>query len=463
MAQIAICLSQRGYKVSGSDKEFYEPMGGLLKSSAVELKQGYSENNLAPHMALVVIGNAVTKDNPEVVALSRLQLRYTCFPQLLYDLAIAGRHSIVVAGTHGKTSTTALTAHLLEQTNYTPSFFVGGVPLNFGTGLKIGATNFSVVEGDEYDSVFFAKVPKFTFYRPDTCVLTSIEFDHADIYPNLDAIKVEFTKLVLGMKKNGLLVCCADCPNIRSLLPEWRSKASCQIVTYGKDSDADYCLISTQPNGRMQSLSIAHSKLGKVAFSLSMIGEHNGLNATGVFAALSERGVEQAKLLPRFATFLGTKRRQELRIDSSKLTLIDDFAHHPTAVRETIRAVKAAFRSSELIAVFEPRSNTSRRKVFQDEYVSAFGSATQVILSDVPQRESDKGLDLLDVPSLASEIQKSGVPTRCLKDPDTILKYLESEIESRSASHRVILVMSNGGFGGLVDRLEHVLRIHIKN
>lgn len=449
MAPLAIQLQQLGYKVSGSDKEFYEPMGGLLKKSAVALNNGYNETNLSSDLALVIIGNTVSRDNVEVQAVEKLGLAYSCFPQLLYDLGISGRHSIVVAGTHGKTTTTALCAHTLEQLEAKPSFFVGGIPLDFGIGLRISAGSYAVVEGDEYDSAFFAKVPKFSFYKPKTCIITSIEYDHADIYPNLDAIKNEFTKLVLSMPQDGLVVCCNDDAVIKELLPTWRKQAKAKFLSYGQSLSSDFCLVSNSSVDGKQRVKVKSNTFGEFEYTLALIGTHNVSNSLAILAALTECGFDRVKIAQAFSSFHGTKRRQEIRFNKNGITLIDDFAHHPTAVNVTLAAVKAAYPGRRVVAVFEPRSNTSRRKVFQRDYINAFSHAAQVILSDVPKRASDAGLDLLDVSTLAKGISDAGVPAKCLKDADAIATSLL--IDTKPGD--VILVMSNGGFGGLVEKL----------
>ena len=371
MAQLALELARRGYRVSGSDKEFYEPMGSLLRSSSIELFHGYSARNIPTDVSLVVIGNALSYENEEVQEVERSGSAYSFFPKLLHDITIQGRHSIVVSGTHGKSTTSALIAWLLTELRCDPSFFVGAVIPDLPTSLHVGSGSFCVTEGDEYDSAFFAKVPKFTFYKPNTLIVTAVEYDHADIYSSLAEIEEQFTNLVLGLPPDALALCCVDDPNVARLVSIWRAAARCRITTYGTSPDAEVRIAAISTVGRLQRVTVQFAEGEPLSFDLAIPGKHNARNATAALLACKVNNLELRRvgeLMPRFA---GARRRQEMRYDGA-VTLIDDFAHHPTAVRETIQAIRESYPDRRLWAVFEPRSNTSRRKVFEREYAEAF-------------------------------------------------------------------------------------------
>lgn len=453
MAQMACALAEAGYRVSGSDKDFYEPMGSLLKTSRVELLRGFRAENVPLDAELVVIGNVVSYGHPEVEVVERRQLPYTLFPRLLFELLIEGRHSCVVSGTHGKTTTSAMLAHVLCRAGLAPGYFIGGASRNFSRSLLPGTGGFSVVEGDEYDSAFFAKVPKFSFYRPRTLIVTSVEYDHADIYPSLEKINEEFTRLVLSVPGNGWAICCTAGSNLAGLVQEWRGKSSCRIVTYGFSAEADYRIAVHSCRGLSQTVRLEFEGSNTVEFQLPLAGEYNALNAAAVLAAAHSCGVAPARSAEFLSDFQGVKRRQEIRCDCGGVTLIEDFAHHPTAVRETLKAVREAFPGRRLLAAFEPRSNTSRRKVFQQDYVQAFSAADVVLLCDVPLRDGEAREQLLDVSVLAREIGGAGPLCAVLPDAAAIERHLLDGLKSGD----VVIVMSNGSFGGLIEKLMNSL------
>ena len=449
MAQMAILLVRRGFIVSGSDKEFYEPMGGLLKRSSVALHQGYAAQNIPADVALVVIGNAVSVGNPEVAAVAERKLRYSLFPKVLAELVIAGKHSIVVAGTHGKSTTSALAAVTLSELGTQPGYFIGGVALDLPSSLDSGVGKFSVVEGDEYDSAFFAKVPKFRFYQPDSLIITSIEFDHADIYPDLEAIKREFSWIVNSMTATGKVICCVDCPTVRELAQQWKNSARAKIISYGSQADADYRLYQRSVAKQLQTAIVKDRSGTEQIIELPIPGKHNAQNAVSVFACLVEAGLDPHSVAAAIKKFHGVKRRQEVR-KTATITLIEDFAHHPTAVRETVAAIKEWYPGRRLVAVFEPRSTTSQRAVFQDDYLSAFAEASVVVLAQVKQREHEKDKKALDVAGLVEGINEIGIPAQGFPDAAAIRDYLVTEVKAGD----VVLVMSNGSFGGLIGMLE---------
>lgn len=445
MGQLAIALAKLGYKVSGSDKEFYEPMGSLLRESGLKLYEGYSANNLTEPVDLVVIGNAISYGNPEIAVIEEKNLAYSCFPTTLYDVVIAGRHSIVVTGTHGKSTTTAMTAHCLIAADTDPSYFVGGVTTSLPNSLNIGQGKFSVVEGDEYDDVFFSKRAKFFHYQANTCIINAIEFDHADLYADLTAIKQTFNELVLSLKAADRLLCCLDFPVIAEFLPEWQQKARCQIITFGESEQADVRIVDRKSSGMGQTFRVVSELLPGGEVKLNLPGDFNARNATAAYSACVLNGLAADKIIEALGKFTPVKRRQEVRFQNEQCVLIEDFAHHPTAVNATLKAVKEAHPDRELWAVFEPRSNTSRRAVFKQGYLEAFDQADRAVLCQVAARAIDSGQELLDVNKLAEEISSRGTPCCALPDASHIADFLAQNAINNS----VIVIMSNGSFGGL--------------
>ncbi len=449
MAQLAVALAEAGYQVSGSDKEFYEPMGSYLANSAVRLCKGYRAENVAADVQAVVIGNAVSYGHPEVDEVERRQIAYSFFPKLLHELLIAGRHSIVVAGTHGKSTTTAMIAALMDTLGQRPSYFIGGVARDLPRSLCVGAGAVSVVEGDEYDSAFFAKVPKFNFYHPETFIITSIEYDHADIYPDLQSIEKVFDEQVRRLPSGATVICCNDYDNLSRLASQWRRECPCSIVTYGAKAGADWTIASVSARDGVQNIEARGAHGQSRHWQLRVPGAHNVLNSLAALLAADLRGLDGAKVAGALAKFKGVKRRQEVRYNENEITVIEDFAHHPTAVRETIQAIRQAYPGRDLWAVFEPRSNTSRKKVFQQAYVEAFRLADKALLCDVTARANDSKDDLLDVSVLSQNINTAGTACRTLPDAGSIAGALGREAKKGD----VFLIMSNGSFGGLIDLL----------
>ena len=424
---------------------------------AVQTKTGYQKEHVPANVDLVVIGNAISYGNPEVEVVEEKNLPYTLFPKILQEVAISGKHSIVVTGTHGKSTTTALIASLLLQDNKHPSYFVGGVAQALPQSLAVGTGGFSVVEGDEYDSAFFAKVPKFSFYTPDTVVVNAIEYDHADIYASVEVIEQEFTKLVTSLPKTGTAICCIDFPRVKKLVSQWKETAQCEILTFGADKDADFVIVERETIGLSQKVTVSGPGLGGCTFELPMVGEYNARNSLAAIIVSQIVGMELGKVVEYLAAFKAVKRRQEVRAKKNGVVLIEDFAHHPTAVAQTVEAIREAFPGARLWAVFEPRSNSSRRKVFQEEYIKAFRKADYAILKNVQARAIDSGIELIDVRLLSESIAASGVPSVCLDDVNAIRDFLWKEIprtENENTVRDVIFVMSNGSFDGLNELLQ---------
>ena len=457
MAQVSVALTERGFIVSGSDKEFYEPMKSLLAKSAVTTLTGYKRENVPLSADLVVIGNAISYGNPEVDVIEENNLPYTCFPKILQEVAIAGKHSIVVAGTHGKSTTTALIATLLLQDGKQPSYFVGGIAQGLPQSLAVGKGSFSVVEGDEYDSAFFAKVPKFSFYTPDTVVVNAIEYDHADIYADVEAIEAEFSKLVTSLGRTCTAICCIDFPIVKRLVAQWKKTASCELLTFGADPEADFVIVSREAHEFSQKVTVTGPGIGGCTFEIPMVGEYNARNALAAVIVSQIAGIDLGKTCEYLASFRSVKRRQEVRARAKGVVLIEDFAHHPTAVAQTVDAIREAFPAARLWAIFEPRSNTSRRKVFQDDYIKAFRRADHVILKNVQARSIDTGVELIDVRVLSDSIAKSGITSVCFDTVSEIQNYLWSKVPRSGRdgeAQDVIFVMSNGSFDGLNESLQ---------
>ncbi|MCB0318503.1 MAG: hypothetical protein KDD56_07075 [Bdellovibrionales bacterium] len=451
MAQLAVELSNRGYLVSGSDKEFYDPMGSLLRSSKVKLYTGYHHQNLDPDLDLVVIGNAVSYENEEVLDIEQRKVSYSLFPKLLYETVICGKHSIVVAGTHGKSTTSALGAVMLSKAGYDPSYFVGGIIPEVGKSLNVGEGNFSIVEGDEYDSAFFAKVPKFKFYKPNTLIITSLEFDHADIYNSIDDILAQFYDLASQMSSQDRIIICVDSDKTLDLAKKWQKELSAEIITYGTCSEAKIRLTKRKVQNTGQTFEIQGLTEEAITVNLKISGEYNALNSIAVISAAFFQGCELNKLVSAVSEFSGLKRRQEVRFVSDKYTLIEDFAHHPTAVRKTLAGIRELYPDSNLRVAFEPRSASSMRDVFQTDYESAFVSANEVCVCEVQNKKVDAQFNYLDVDRLAKNIQNAnGI---AFKNSVDISSHLISTLNPGD----VIVVMSNGSFGGLIEKVLHEL------
>ncbi|HLN88192.1 MAG TPA: Mur ligase family protein, partial [Candidatus Limnocylindrales bacterium] len=400
MASLAGLLQSRGYRVTGSDQNVYPPMSTYLGEIGIEVLTGYSAEHLVPRPDLVVIGNAISRGNPEAETVISHNLAHISFPQALGEFLIGSRRSLVIAGTHGKTTTSALAAWVLTAAGLDPGFFVGGVPLNFGSGWRVGGGSHVVLEGDEYDTAFFDKGPKFLHYRPTDVILTSVEFDHADIYRDLDHVKSAFARLIEIIPADGTLVVCSDYPAAVSVAQAAKSKC----VSYGEIGD--WTVTDVQFREGRSFFIPCYKGRAEGPLEAAVIGRHNVMNALAVYAMGRALGIEREQLLDGFRTFKGVKRRQEVRGERRGVLVIDDFAHHPTAVRETIDAVRAAYAGRRLWAIFEPRSNTSKRNIFEKEFAAALALADQVLVANVFQPEKVPEGERLSVESLVQEANR---------------------------------------------------------
>lgn len=450
MGSFAGLLQRAGYEVTGSDENVYPPMSEKLPEWGIQVMPGFRPENLdQARPDLVVVGNVVRKVNPEATTMRERGLPHASFPAALGRLFLDTRRSVVVAGTHGKTTTTALLAHLLESAGRSPSFLVGGVPKNFPESFQLGKGAEFVLEGDEYDTAYFDKGPKFLHYRPFFVQFTGAEFDHADIYRDMDHYESSYTRLFELIPPDGYLAACATYANTEKLAKQ----ARCEVETYSARVPADVTATDVTMDERGSSFTLTRKGVKVGRFFLPMHGHHNVENATGAAAIALRLGVTAEQLARGLETFQGVRRRQDLVTQAGGITLIDDFAHHPTAVRETIAGVAARFHGRRLWAVFEPRSNTASRAIHQHDYETAFEHASEVVLSTPRKLEGLAPDQVLDVEQLARVLTQKGHRARAFAEVDDIAREVLGGVREGD----VVLVMSNGAFGGLVPRLREGL------
>jgi len=449
MGALAGLLKEKGFQVQGSDTSFYPPMGPFLRGLGILLFEGYSRENLFPLPDLAVIGNVVRPDNPEARAILGLKIPYYSFPQALSEFWLKYRETIVVSGTHGKTTTTGLLVSALWQRS--PGFLVGGILKDLDKGFSQGKQPWFVIEGDEYDTAFFDKTPKFLHYTARHAILTGIEFDHADIYKDLGEIKEAFKALLSTIPRDGVVAACADSPHLMGVI----GSAHSRVVLYGMAEGSCFRLLDWKDQGDSTLFKVSAN--GRpVSGRLRLPGRHNVINAVGVIALLSELGFPEDEVLEGISRFRGVKRRQEVITEENGIILIDDFAHHPTAVRETLLALKEHFPGRRLIAAFEPRTNTSRRAIFQDVYPRALCQADLICVRDVPDPEKAPPGDRFSSRRLTKDLMAMGKNAFFFKDGREIALFLRGELRKGD----VVVVLSNGGFDGLVQDLSALLRTH---
>ena len=452
MAPLAGLLQAQGYRVTGSDQNVYPPMSTYLADLRIEVQSGYAADHLRDRPDLVVVGNAVSRTNLEVEEMLRLGLPYISFPQALGRFLIGAKRSLVVTGTHGKTTTSALMAWVLANAGFKPSFFIGGMPRNFSGGFQQGTGDWVVLEGDEYDTAFFDKGPKFLHYKAEKAILTSVEFDHADIYRDLDHLKSSFRRLTESMPPSGSLLVCNEYESAR----EVAAAARCPVVFYGDEKPDSWSARNIRADGGATWFEPVYNGRADDSVKVALIGRHNVMNALAVYATAKELGVASAAIRDGMATFAGVKRRQELKGEVGGIAVIDDFAHHPTAIEETIEAVKRAYPGRRIWGIFEPRSNTSRRRFFAHEFPRALSLADRVVVAGVYLPEKIPLEDRLPAEEVVAEINRLSGHNKAalIEEPDAIARY----VADNASRGDVVLVMSNGGFGGVQEKILKLLK-----
>ncbi len=441
MASAAVAMHELGYQVTGSDQDvIYPPMSTFLSERGIRVMAGYAEVNLAHRPDLVVVGNAISRGNPEAEAVLERKLRYCSLPELLKEFFIRGRRSLVVTGTHGKTTTASLLAWVLESAGLNPSFLIGGIPRNLGQGARFTDSEWFVIEGDEYDTAFFDKRSKFVHYLPEVAIVNNLEFDHADIFPTLADIQLSFRRFIHLIPRNGLLLANGDEANLTPLL----DVRHCPVKRFGLGAENEL-----KASGLVLKDDSSEFELGGTRFRIPMVGELNVRNALAVTAAARHCGIRDAAIQTAFDSFLSVKRRMEVRGEAGGVTVIDDFGHHPTAIRETVRALRVKFPGRRIWAVFEPRSNTTRRNVFQQELVDALERADAVVVAEVARLEQLPLGERLNPEKLMQDLRLTGKPAAYLPTVDSIVDH----VGGGARPGDVVCVFSNGGFGDIHNRL----------
>jgi UDP-N-acetylmuramate: L-alanyl-gamma-D-glutamyl-meso-diaminopimelate ligase len=450
MASLAGMLQARGHRVTGSDENVYPPMSTMLAGLGIHLMQGYDAAHLTPSPDCVVVGNAIPRGNPELEETLNRRLPYRSLPEVLKEEFIRGRRSLVVAGTHGKTTTTSLAAWVMDQGGLDPSFLVGGVVQNFGASFRVTTSDRFIIEGDEYDTAYFDKGPKFMHYLPELAIVNNIEFDHADIYPDLEAVKLAFRRLMNLVPGNGKLIAGWDSQPVRDVVAAMGQRLFTQLETFGTCDDAKWQARDLDYSEGMMRFSVYRDGARWAGFQTSLIGDFNVRNCLAAIIAADAWGVERKAIADALVTFKSVRRRCEVRGEVNGVTVIDDFAHHPTAVRETLKALRLKYKDRRLVAVFEPRSRTSCHATFQNDYVSAFLPADYVIISRVfdVQRAAEMG-GVLDTGKLIDDIAAQNKPAFAITDVNEIVESLTPELRSGD----VVAIMSNGAFGGIHEKL----------
>jgi len=455
MASLAGLLQARGHRVTGSDLNVYPPMSTMLAELGINVAPEYKREHLTPAPDCVVVGNAIPRGNPEVEETLKRKLLYRSQAEVVKEEFIRGRHSLAVAGTHGKTTTTSIAAWVMDQGGLNPSFLIGGVAQNFGSSFRVTDSDYFVIEADEYDTAYFDKGPKFMHYLPELAIVNNIEFDHADIYRDLDAVKLAFRRFMNLVPENGRLIAGWDSPQVRTVVESFGERLFTQVETFGTDSSAKWQVRNADFGGELSRFEVFCENQFWGEFQTPLLGEFNLLNCLAVIVAADAWGISKEQLRSGLASFKNVKRRAEVRGEERGILVIDDFAHHPTAVRETLRALRARYRDRRLIAVFEPRSWSSRLAVFQDDYANAFAAADYVVIAAVfdSQKVTEKGR-ALDTGALIEAISQQGKPAFAIPGADQIVAHVAPELRSGD----VVAIMSNGGFGGIHEKILSALR-----
>lgn len=450
MASLAGMLKERGFQVTGSDAGVFPPASTLLQSLGIPWREGFSEENLVPPPDLAVIGNALSRGNPEVEAVLDRKIPYRSLPEVLKEFFLPGRASIVVAGTHGKTTTTAMLAWIFHVAGRRPDFLVGGLAENFGKGYGLGGGEEFILEGDEYDSAFFDKGPKFLHYRPDLLIITSLEFDHADIYADLAAIELQFRRLVNLVPRRGCIVAWGESLAVGACV----AKAFCPVETYGLSVECDWIAGDVEVVEGETHFRIARRGGEEARVRSPLAGRHNILNALAAIAIARRSGISRASIEEALATFQGVRRRLEFKGQAAGVIVVDDFAHHPTAIATTIDAARSRWPGRRLWAAFEPRSNTMRRKVFESELAGALTFADGVMLGPVNRPQLLADSERLSPERVAESLRRAGKLAAACSSAGEVVERLAADARPGD----IVLVMSNGSFDGLCEKLLERLR-----
>ena len=454
MAPVAGMLKERGFHVTGSDVNVYPPASTLLDSLGVTWNEGYREENLKPAPDLCVIGNAISRGNVEVEHILDNQIPYCSMPQLLEEYFIPGHTSIVVAGTHGKTTTTAMLAWIFYVAGRRPDFLIGGVAPNFGErSYGLGGGEEFIIEGDEYDTAFFDKGPKFLHYHPDELILTSLEYDHADIYPDLASISLQFRRLVNLVPRRGRILAWGESPDLKQAV----SKAFCTVETFGLTADCDWCAGDILWHDSATEFRVAYKGAEVTRIRMLVAGRHNVLDALAAVALAYGRGIECDAIERAMATFESVRRRMEIKGEAGGVLIVEDFAHHPTAIRMTLEAARTRWPGRKLWAAFEPRSNTMRRKIFQEALTDSLAVADAVVLGAVDRPQLLADSERLSPDAIAETLRSRGLAANAFASADKIADHLAENVRPGD----LVMVMSNGSFGGLCGKLLERLKSNV--
>jgi UDP-N-acetylmuramate: L-alanyl-gamma-D-glutamyl-meso-diaminopimelate ligase len=450
MASLAGMLAERGFRVTGSDVAAYPPMSDFLQSLGIPVSQPFAAENLKPAPDLVVVGNAISRGNVELEHVLDQRVPFCSMPQLLHDEFLRGKEVLVVAGTHGKTTTTSMLSWIFESAGAHPSFLIGGIAENFGRSFQLGDGKYFILEGDEYDTAFFDKGPKFLHYFPDAVILTSVEFDHADIYKDLDAVETSFKRLVNLVPRRGRIIAFDRGDSIERSL----AKAFCPVERYGATDKATWRITDLKLETDRTTWSVLRNGKAWAEFEFSLAGEYNVWNATAAATMAADYGIPVDVIASALKKFQSVKRRLEVKAEVNGITIIDDFAHHPTAIAVTLNALRARYRGRRLWAILEPRSNTLRRNIFQDDLAQSLAIADEIVIANVFRSESIPESERLDIAAVAATIGHLGHRARVIVDVDSIVRLTAPEMRSGD----VVAILSNGGFGGIYEKLPQRLQ-----
>jgi UDP-N-acetylmuramate: L-alanyl-gamma-D-glutamyl-meso-diaminopimelate ligase len=450
MASLAGMLQQRGFRVTGSDVAAYPPMSDFLSSLGIPVAQPFAAENLRPTPDLVVVGNVISRGNVELEHVLDHRIPFCSLPQILHDEFLLGKEVLVVAGTHGKTTTTSMLSWIFDSAGLQPSFLIGGIAENFGSSFQLDEGKYFILEADEYDTAFFDKGPKFLHYFPDSVILTSVEFDHADIYKDLDAVETAFKRLVNLVPRRGLIVAFDKGESVERCI----SRPFCKVERYGSTRKAEWSVDNLRLHPTRTAWSVLHNGEHWADLEFELGGEYNVWNATAAAALAASCGISKDQITKALKTFKSVKRRLEVKAQINGITIIDDFAHHPTAIAGTLTALRSRYPGSRLWVILEPRSNTLRRNVFQNDLASSLSLADEIVVANVFKSESIPEHERLDLEAVAASVKKDGRRARIVPDADAIVNLVAPE----TCPGDVIAILSNGGFGGIYEKLPAKLK-----